>query len=54
MRGTFRHGEPHGVPVPVNLVELLGLGSPRAYKTVVSGSEEEGIGGKRSWASGMG
>lgn len=54
VRGTFGHGEPHNVPVPVNLAELWGLGSHGACKTAVSGTEEEGIGGKRSWASGMG
>lgn len=59
MRGTFGDGEPHSVPVPVNIAELLRLGSHGACKTVVSGTEEEGIGttaatGKRSWASAMG
>lgn len=40
--------------MPANLAELWGLGSRGACETAVSGTEEEGIGGKRSWASGMG
>lgn len=37
VRGTFGDGEPHSIPVPVNLAELLGLGSQGPVKLLCLG-----------------